>query len=409
MPTPADPARPRILFFAEAVTLAHLGRPLKIAKDLDPQEFDIHFACPQNYAFALEELDAVHWPLESLSSQEFLRRLSTGRPIYDYATLTRYVAQDLKLIEEIAPAAIFGDLRLSLAVSAVKTGVPYFAIANAHWSPYAEIQRLPVPDHLIARMFGVAVAKGIFHALQPAILKRHARPFNRLRENHGLSPLGDLRHVYTFGDHVLYSDSFKLVPTRERPPHHHYMGPVLWSPTTPLPAWWPDLDPARPLAYVTLGSSGKTSALPGVIEALKSLEMDAIVATAGRVILSDLPPHIHSADYLPGDLAARKADFVICNGGSATVYQALNEGKPVIGIASNLDQHLTMAYVTRAGAGATVRSERATAKRIRDAIGLMLRDAQYTEAAETVATDFARYDSASLIERLLNATLRGAF
>jgi UDP:flavonoid glycosyltransferase YjiC (YdhE family) len=34
---------------------------------------------------------------------------------------------------------------------------------------------------------------------------------------------------------------------------------------------------------------------------------------------------------IPGDLAARKASVVVCNGGAGTGYQALAEGTPIVG------------------------------------------------------------------------------
>lgn len=67
-------------------------------------------------------------------------------------------------------------------------------------------------------------------------------------------------------------------------------------------------------------------------------------------------PHTRVARYVPGQAAAARADLVICNGGSATVYQALAAGTPVLGIPSNLDQYLMMEYVRRSGAGDYLRA-----------------------------------------------------
>jgi UDP:flavonoid glycosyltransferase YjiC (YdhE family) len=43
--------RIKILFFAEAVTLAHVGRPIALAQSLDPARFDVHVACADGYEF----------------------------------------------------------------------------------------------------------------------------------------------------------------------------------------------------------------------------------------------------------------------------------------------------------------------------------------------------------------------
>ena len=47
------------------------------------------------------------------------------------------MADDLELIRRIEPDVVVGDFRLSLAVSAPMAGVPYIALANAYWSPFA--------------------------------------------------------------------------------------------------------------------------------------------------------------------------------------------------------------------------------------------------------------------------------
>ena len=141
----------------------------------------------------------------------------------------RYVRDDLKAIQETAPDVVIGDFRLSLAVSARVARVPYLAITNAYWSPYAR-QRFP-----IARVASDPVVRppGGEGALPPGSTSgvRPPRPaLNRVRKEYGLPGLGpDLRRIYTEADRTLYADVPELVPTFDRPAHHHYLGPILWS------------------------------------------------------------------------------------------------------------------------------------------------------------------------------------
>ncbi len=74
------------------------------------------------------------------------------------------------------------------------------------------------------------------------------------------------------------------------------------------------------------------------------------------------------ADYLPGEAAAARSAVVVCNGGSLTTQQALVAGVPVIGVAGNLDQHLNMEAVERAGAGVLLRTERLKSQRVAGAV-----------------------------------------
>ena len=56
------------------------------------------------------------------------------------------------------------------------------------------------------------------------------------------------------------------------------------------------------------------------------------------------------------------------NGGSTTGYQALAEGRPVLGIPFNLDQYLASQAIERTGAGLVVRAGLADAKTVAGAI-----------------------------------------
>jgi UDP:flavonoid glycosyltransferase YjiC (YdhE family) len=73
------------------------------------------------------------------------------------------------------------------------------------------------------------------------------------------------------------------------------------------------------------------------------------------------------------EVAAKRAAFVILNGGSPTSYQALAHGKPVIGIPGNFDQHLNIDYLQQAGAGLMIRAGQATPERISRAVEKILK------------------------------------
>ncbi|MBY0556575.1 MAG: glycosyl transferase family 1, partial [Burkholderiaceae bacterium] len=122
--------RKKILFVAEAVTLAHVGRPLALSRMLSPQHYDCHFACAPAYAEFVPDGPMQYWPLASISSARFLAALAAGKPVYDVATLQRYVQDDRRLLERVAPDAVIGDFRLSLAVSARLLRVPYIGLIN---------------------------------------------------------------------------------------------------------------------------------------------------------------------------------------------------------------------------------------------------------------------------------------
>src|SRR5207253_1346820 len=93
--------------------------------------------------------------------------------------------------------------------------------------------------------------------------------------------------------------------------------------------------------YATLGSSGRRDKMRELMKSFSRLPFRVMMATAGNDVL-ETSCNIYRQKYLPGKIMAKKALAVISNGGSTTGYQALLEGKPVVGISSNLDQYLCM-------------------------------------------------------------------
>jgi UDP:flavonoid glycosyltransferase YjiC (YdhE family) len=392
---------PRILFVSEAVTLAQVVRLATLAGSLDPARYEVHFASARFDELVFGGAGFVRHAIRSLSPAVVAARVAAGRRLYGRRTLAAYLREERALLAEVRPALVVGDLRLSLAISAPLAGVPYAALANAYWSPHAARDGFPLPDHPIVRLLGVARAAQHFPRALPFVFRYFAAPVNALRKAHGLPEIGSLPDVLTFGDHTLYADVPALVPLRELPAGQRYLGPVLWSPPAPLPDWWVALDPGRPTVYVTLGSSGRVDRLPVIVEAAAARGCQVLVATAGR---TEVPAakHVYVADYLPGHLAARRADVVISNGGSTTGYQALAEGRPVLGVASNLDQHLAMVGVEAAGAGLKLRADTVDREQTAASLGRLLEEPAFAARARLVGAELARWDAAASFRQLVD-------
>ncbi len=384
----------RVLFVSEAVTLAQVVRLATLARALDPARYEVHFAAARFDEMIFAGTTFTRHRIHSLAPDTVAARVASGRRLYGRRLLSRYVEEERALLRALRPGLVVGDLRLSLSVSAPLEGIPHAALINAYWSPQAVRREFPLPDHPIVSLLGVRLAAQYFPKARPAVFRHFARPVNALRARHGLPSLGSLADVLTHGDHVLFPDVPALVPTRDLPAHQRYLGPVLWSPPVPLPPWWGALDPQRPTIYVTLGSSGRVERLPLVVEVAAQLGYQVLVATAGRSSLElRVPRHVHVADYLPGHLAARRAAVVVSNGGSTTGYQALAEGRPVLGIAANLDQHLAMAAIEDAGAGLLLRAGTLARKPLAQALERLVGEPSYARAAVRLSEEFARWDA----------------
>jgi UDP:flavonoid glycosyltransferase YjiC (YdhE family) len=401
------PARKKILFVSECVTLAQVVRLVVLAQALDPTEYEVHFASAEFDPLVFSGTHFVQHHLETIDKHRLMAAMDAGKRLYEKSTLKRYVAAELDLFEKVEPALVIGDFRLSLSVSAPLAKVPYASLINAYWSPYAEREGFPVPDHPIVRLLGEEMTERYFPMALPHVFDHFAAPVNALRKKYGLSPLGSLLEVLTAGDATLYVDDPELVPLRaDAPPSHQFLGPVLWSPEVPLPASLRSPS-VVPLVYVTLGSSGRTDVLPAVLEALGGMNVRVVVATAGRAELTGVPANVECFDFVPGAEVARRAALVVSNGGSTTSYQALAEGTPVLGLPSNFDQYLAMTAIERAGAGILVKARQANATSIRAAVSRLLGEPSFRRAAGVLAERTARLDSGAAFRRFVARALAG--
>jgi UDP:flavonoid glycosyltransferase YjiC (YdhE family) len=391
--------RLRVLFLAEAVTLAHVARPFSLATALPQKQFDVIFATDNRFSALFEARDWQAFPLETISRDDFERAISSGRPIYDAATIDHYVDVDRQLIRKTRPDVIVGDFRLSLSVSARMERIPYINVTNGYWSPYAAPDWV-APDLAMTRILGTALSTRLFRMTLPLSFALHARPLDDVRARHGLSKLGDLRGTYTDGDLTLYADLPGFVPLTGAPPSHRLLGPVPWSPRIGLPDWWAELPEGRRLVYVNLGSSGKRELLPLVCDALERLGLPAVVATGPASLPDKHFMHLRSCHYIDGAMVARRARLVICNGGSPATQQALLNGAPVLGLPSNLDQFLNMNYVQRAGAGLSLRAGTLATSALEEAMREVVDSKAMAEVAARVAREtnveatYARFGSA---------------
>jgi UDP:flavonoid glycosyltransferase YjiC (YdhE family) len=102
----------------------------------------------------------------------------------------------------------------------------------------------------------------------------------------------------------------------------------------------------------------------------------------------------------------REAAAVVCHGGMGTVGEALAAGVPLVVAPITLDQPVTAAQVTAAGAGVEVDFAAATPARLRAALLAVLDEPRYRAGAARIAESFRTAGGARRAAGLLRALPR---
>ncbi len=384
--------------------MAHFVRPLALAQSLATSEYDIYFYAPAAYGRYLGDTGFTTGILETPPQEQFLANLANGAPMYSVDTLREYVGQDRKIIRQIKPDLVVGDLRLSLPISARLEKTSFALIMNAYWSPYAKKRRIlpevPLTAHIPPRFLSP-----LYKLAAPIVSAIHVGQMNRVRREFNIPALPlDFGHMYMDGEHVLYPDIPEFVPTPQAPPNHRYIGICEWNLPVTKPDWWATMlqDP-KPKVFISLGSSGPVKVAGALFEALSKLPVSVLLSTSGR----ELPemPGAYVTKLLPFTETAQACHVVVSHGGSGGLYPAMAAGTPVLGIPSNADQHLSTAVLEDSGAGLGVRVEEASPKRLQHALEQLIFEPKFREAARTWQSLYARYDSATLFRAFLRETL----
>ncbi|MEJ2621483.1 MAG: glycosyltransferase [Candidatus Thiodiazotropha sp.] len=395
--------KPRILFWGEELALSHVVRPLVLA-DAVRDKYEIVFVTGGRYADLVDAYHLNHRRVWSLSTDLFMERLSKGKDGWTAEEISRQVKDELRLIDELKPDLIVADLRWSLGTSAELTKTPYISIVNAYWAPYCTLP-VPTPEFPFVKLIGVRLSARLMPLLAPGIFRKLAKPFNVVRREYGLQEYGEYRDVAAHADRVVYPDLPALIATENLPGHHHYLGPVQWSPTSEPPSWWDNLPGDKPLIYVAMGSTGRLGVTEMLIEVLEKMPVTVLLATSKRLTKRVYPSNCYSADYLPGIEACHLSNLVICNGGAGSVYQAITGKTPVLGIPTNADQYYVSDALAQQGGGSYIRSTHVTKRTIMTEVKKLLSDARFMERIEILHRELQHFDSSKRFNAVIKSLL----
>ncbi|MES9991795.1 MAG: nucleotide disphospho-sugar-binding domain-containing protein [Candidatus Thiodiazotropha sp.] len=393
----------RILFWGEDLTLSHVVRPLVLA-DAIRDQYEIIFVTGSRYLDLVTSYGFTPHQTWTLSNELFMERLGKGKDGWDSDELSRQVKDELDLIKAYSPDLVVGDLRWSLGTSTELTNTPYMSIVNAYWGPYCTLP-VPTPEFPFVKVIGVTLSSKLLPLMAPSIFKKFAKPYNAVRREYGLNEYGEYREIPTEADWVVYPDLPALAPTQNLPDHHHYLGPVEWSPSSDYPDWWDKLPDDKPIIYLAMGSTGRVGVVDTLVETLSEMPLTVMLSTSNRLDQTHYPANFYIAEFLPGIEACRRSNLVICNGGAGTIYQAIAEKTPILGIPTNADQYYVSEALARQGSALYIRSTHVTKNAIQRNVNRLLTDETFIQQIDTLQREQLQYDPKRIFGDLINNIL----
>lgn len=406
--------KPRILFMAESVTLAHVVRPAQLALALKDSEYEVHFATTSDYKDRLCPENAIFHAIQSMSSQEFQRRLDQGSSVFKTSLLEKQIQEDLQLLNLLKPEIVVGDFRHSLSISARLHQTPYMGIANAYWSWFDE-HVMPLPDIRPFRFMGQTISKWLLNlsrsSILPYILQHQVKPLNELRQKHGLSTFSNIKDCYLDADLIGFADAFEVVsPNPDLKTPYISLGPLVGNFQVPIPSWWSQIRSDLPLVYLNLGSTGNARLIKPLITELTKEPIQIILGymMQNESAVTEYPSgaKVFCGQILPGDLICQRADVVISNGGSGGGYQALMAGRPLIGISKNMDQRMNMSYMSKNTFVREIFNWNCSMEKVAEAVRFFLKNDIERKKASAFSQTLSKYDYRSSFELARQQLLR---
>ncbi len=372
--------------------LSHMSRPLAIAKKLREMGYNVVFAgdgdymkLPRNDGFEVHTIKTID--LEYSLSVSRKGRLSW----YDYSTIDEHVQAELALFAKVQPDLVLNDFRPTLGTSCEMANIPLVCILNASWTNYSTV-RVRAPDHLrVTQILGRGICDAIAPMIKEYVLKKDSAPFRQYRKDKALSQKVNMMDIWT-GDLNLLTDIPEYGPTQNLPGNFRYIGPITWEPDLTEPEWLAKLDPQKTTLYFTMGSTGFPRFFEQAIELFKDLAYQCIMTTGGMVDIPNSPPNFYITDFAPGSALLAKSDVVICHGGNGTIYQALGQGVPIIGIPTMHDQEFNLDRVEALGVGIQLNELKFKPIHLLDAIKLILTNKEFKQNAEKYKQHLCQYN-----------------
>ena len=396
----------KILVLMNAHALAHVSRPLEVAKVLQKRGYEFLFAGHGKYLdiAAKEGFEIAEIPF--IPQQQVVDAIRAQKldQLYVEDQLEEYIAAELELYDQVSPDLLLIDDRATAFTSAEIAGLKSACIANVHMSRY---RKIPFFSPRV-RLGGGPVTQAM-EAIENQIEffyynKLVMSDMNKVRQKHGLKK----KYGYGVeeGDMVMLPDIPEFSPCSPLPSNVHFIGPLTWHNDLPPPKAVSQLDPDKKCIYFTLGSAGLED-LISQLSVLADKDIQVVIAKGGSADSTshELPKNMFIEDFVNTDALFPHCDLIVCHGGNGTIYQALAFGLPMVGIATHEEQNYGLKRLKALGLGMgfhTKQLEKEGMGLIVDAVDEVLTNDRYRKNAMHFKALLKDYDAPTTAANLVD-------
>lgn len=334
-----------VLISVSGESIAHSIRPISAALALQAQGFGVLFAGRGPYLRFAREAGFDVEDMPTLSYAQVLHwQAHDRRPLYAWGQFEKMLKAQQARLAELAPdLSVYDGPDATYALAANAVGVKVINIANASTFGLLGRTRYVAFRPVMRRLFGVdgkraKIVDSLLHLGRNTPLYVSA-----------LAAIWRRREMPKIGyDALLMPDLPELFALPSQVGDRRFIGPLLYEPPSEKPAWWSQLDPALPLIYVAMGSSGGETGLKTIVDALDGQGYQVILSTPEAATRS-WPKNFFAASFVPRDLVLQRAAAMIFHGGNASAYQAIAQAVPMIAVPGHFDQDLMARALQRQG------------------------------------------------------------
>lgn len=353
----------RILCLPYTHTLSHISRPLAVAIELRRRGHGVIFAgdSPKDHFIRSQGFEVL--PAYQVAPELLFERIRQGKLQFVLVEeLDRMISADHDLYRKVKPDLVLSDGRFSAPISTGIDRLEHAAIVNVSSTAYRALPYLPFFDWLPgsqgdrSSLFWQTLDRiNLFVEMQ--VFDFATGIFKKLSREHELPHMVTATNCLAGKDLTLLADLEAYFPTRNLPADYHYIGPLTWESPLPAPEWWPPEKTGNLLVYFTMGTTWVGGSFAALYKMIRTHGITAILSTGGQARdsetegLKNINGEIYVEAFVDGRLVVEACDVVVCHGGNGTIYQALQQGKPIIGIPTIPDQEFNMRRVKALGVG----------------------------------------------------------